>query len=124
MKKAPSFCQICEGALKETDLDAVCLACYRKAREPRAPGLIVMTEEDREHFGLAFAFGGFLMAGLQALGEWAQEKNEKKEKESPSRDRKPELPLSNSEVKKRLMAALKRDMARLDRDRPAGPKAC
>ena len=118
MKKDPALCQICEGALKETDLEAVCLACYRKARSPRDPVVLAMTEEDKAHFGMAFAFGGFLMAGLQVLSEWAEARGPK--------PRKPEPPLSTAEVKRRILEALKRDMARLDRQgpgKPPGPKA-
>lgn len=41
------FCAICEGALGEGDLEAVCRECYRKAKAPpeRVAGLVELTPQ-------------------------------------------------------------------------------
>lgn len=119
--KEPKLCAICEEILKEKDLDAVCLDCYRKAREPKKAITLVMTEEDRAGIGMAFALGGFLCAGLQALYEWSLEKKEKKAGEPAPR--KPEKRETGRGLRRRLRAALRKDIQRLEDGLPPGPKA-
>jgi hypothetical protein len=120
MTKEPRICAICEEALGETDLEAVCLGCYRKARSgrPAVPG--GLTEEEKAGLGMAFAVGGFLCAGLQVLYEWSREKEKGRPSATALTDQRG-VPLSNLEIKRQIRQALLRDLRRLD---PGGPKAC
>lgn len=85
------FCAICEAALGEGDLDAVCRECYRKAKAPpeRAAGLVEITPQHL--FAIEAARGA-----VNLLSWLATQAMERKPGEPP----KP--PLSKEESQRRI----------------------